>query len=368
MAENNTKLQQIDQALIDLLSQRIKLLAETGVFDRQCQLEASQSYLAHMGVPEFLWESVLTGCTAALAEVQPTNRQTTTIRKIILVGGRGMMGRFFNERLTAAGHNVNILGRDDWQNAGQIVAAADLVLLCVPLDSTISIIQKLAPYLSPPTTLADISSIKTPMVNAMLEAHPGPVLGLHPMFGPGVNSFLSQKIVVCPGRGYDACRWLLDLMSQEGGNLITCSPEEHDQIMITIQAIRHFSTFSLGVFLAEEETNVNRSLEFASPIYRIDINMISRLFGQDGALYVDIMLASSECREAIYRLSDTYQRLAMLVEKNDRAALINEFFEARHSFEPGALQALKESNHLINSLSTFLAADSIECGSHYACT
>ncbi|MEO0491018.1 MAG: prephenate dehydrogenase/arogenate dehydrogenase family protein, partial [Cyanobacteria bacterium J06659_2] len=245
----NTKLQQIDQALIDLLNQRITLLAEADVLDRQWQLEASQSQLAQMGVPEFLWESIITGCTAALAEMQPTSRQSA-MRKIILVGGRGMMGQFFNAHLTAAGHEVNILDRSDWPNADQIVADADLVLLCVPLDKTISIIQKLAPYLSPQTILADIASIKTPVVKAMLKAHPGPVLGLHPMFGPGVDSFLSQKIVVCPGRGYDACRWLLDLMTQEGGDLITCKPEEHDQMMITVQAIRHFSTFSLGVFLA----------------------------------------------------------------------------------------------------------------------
>ncbi|MEO0984930.1 MAG: bifunctional chorismate mutase/prephenate dehydrogenase [Cyanobacteria bacterium J06639_14] len=362
----NTKLQQIDQALIDLLNQRITLLAEADVLDRQWQLEASQSQLAQMGVPEFLWESIITGCTAALAEMQPTSRQSA-MRKIILVGGRGMMGQFFNAHLTAAGHEVNILDRSDWPNADQIVADADLVLLCVPLDKTISIIQKLAPYLSPQTILADIASIKTPVVKAMLKAHPGPVLGLHPMFGPGVDSFLSQKIVVCPGRGYDACRWLLDLMTQEGGDLITCKPEEHDQMMITVQAIRHFSTFSLGVFLAEEGIDVSRSLEFASPIYRIGINMISRLFAQNGALYVDIMLASSECREAIYRLSETYQRLATLVEKNDRAALVNEFSQARQSFEPGAPQALKESNHLINSLSNFLAADSIEHCPHYAC-
>lgn len=362
----NTKLQQIDQALIGLLGQRIKLLAEADILDRQRQLEASKSHLAQMGVPEFLWESVITGCTAALAEHSSAHRRST-VRKVTLVGGRGMMGQFFNQRLTAAGHDVNILDHNDWANASQIVANADLVLLCVPLDSTIPIIQKLAPYLSPKTILADIASVKTPIVNAMLETHPGPVLGLHPMFGPGVESFLSQKIVVCPGRGYEACRWLVDLMTQEGGELITCQPEEHDQMMVTVQAIRHFSTFSLGVFLAEEETDINRSLEFASPIYRIGINMISRLFVQNASLYIDIMLASVECRQAIYRLSDTYQRLAILVENNDRAALVDIFSQTRQSFEAGGPQALKESNHLINSLSNFLAADAIEHCPQYAC-
>lgn len=255
-------------------------------------------------------------------------------RTITVVGGRGAMGRFFVERLSAAGHSVQILEQDDWLQAETLLGKADLVLLCVPLQATSAVIQKVAPYLAPTTILADIASVKVPFVQTMLEHHPGPVVGLHPMFGPGTLSFLSQTVVVCPGRHSETLQWLFDLIEAEGGKLITCTPEEHDRMMIVVQAIRHFSTFSLGVFLAEEGVDIERSLDFATPLYRSAINSVSRLFAQDDFLSLELMLASQDRGEAIQRLVNTCDRLSKLLHEGNREALRTEFETARQSFQP----------------------------------
>ena len=239
--------------------------------------------LAQAGVPEFVWKNIVTSCIAALATASPPANVT---RRITVIGGRGMMGRFFARRLSAAGHDVSILEHDDWEHSDKLLVQVDLVLVCVPIKHTLDVIRKAVKYLKPTTALVDITSIKTPIVQAMLEYHTGPVLSLHPMFGPGIKSFLSQKVVVCPGRGAEAFQWFLDLIEREGGNLLVCTPEEHDQMMVAIQAIRHFSTLGLGVFLAEEGIDIGRSLEFSSPLYRLQINMVSRLFTQDASLYM----------------------------------------------------------------------------------
>jgi hypothetical protein len=49
-----------------------------------------------------------------------------------------------------------------------------------------------------------------------------------------------------------------------------------------------------------------------------------------------------------------------LLAQGDRAALITEFETAHKAFEPVAPQALEESDHVINYLSTVLAAKEIE--------
>ncbi len=348
------QLQQIDQSLIQLLSQRLSLLATTDPPDMSEQLASSQPLLAEAGVPVSLWQKMITGCMAAVARPIPTACQEQP-RTVTVVGGRGMMGRFLCDRLTTAGHHVRILEHDGWAEAAQLLTDVDLVLISVPLHHTETVIGKLAPFLTETTAIADIASIKTPIVQAMLAQHQGPVLGLHPMFGPGVQSFLSQKVVVCPGRQPEAFTWLLELIEADGGKLITCTPQEHDQMMVAVQAIRHFSTFSLGVFLAQEGIDISRSLEFASPIYRMEINMISRLFAQDASLYMDIMLASPDRCQAIARLVQTCDRLANLLAVSDRDALIAEFEAARASFREEAVRALQESNHMIENLSNFLA-------------
>ncbi len=356
------KLQQIDQDLIRLLRERIAVLAESGIPPLEQQLSDCSSYLAQTGVPESLWQNIVTGCVAALKSASLSHNQIEP-RNITAIGGGGMMGRFFTQRLQAAGHNVNVLEYNDWDNAEKLLSQADLVLVCVPLKSTLAVIQKAAKYLRPTTALVDIASIKTPFVQAMLEQHKGPVLGLHPMFGPGVKSFLSQKVVVCPGRENEAFQWFLDFIKNDGGKLITCTPQEHDRMMIAIQAIRHFCTFSLGVFLAEEEIDIARSLEFASPIYRLESNIVSRLFAQDGSLYIDIILASEERTGAIGRLAQTYNRLAKLVAQKDRSALMREFVNVGNAFKQESDRALEESNYVINAISTLLAASEVKANS-----
>lgn len=126
--------------------------------------------------------------------------------------------------------------------------------------------------------------------------------------------------------------------------------------MVAIQAIRHFTTFNLGVFLAEEGIDISRSLDFSSLLYRLEIDIVSRLFAQDPALYIDIMLTDVERRQAISRLADTYNRLAQLVENKDGISLKCAFEATRSTFAQGANQAVAESNHIIDSLSLLLAA------------
>lgn len=350
------QLEQIDQEIIKLLSQRISLLANAELPSLEQQLSQQQLQLEQVGVPEFVWENVVIGTTAATKTLTQSSTSEPA-RRVTIIGGRGMMGQFFAKQLSALGHHVRAFGRQDWNQPESLLADADLVLICVPIEYTIEIIKKTAKYISPNTVLADITSIKAPFVQAMLEHHTGPVVGLHPMFGPGVKSFLSQTVVACPGRGMETFQWLLELIKNAGSRLIICSAEEHDNMMVAVQAIRHFSTFSLGVYLAKAGFDIGRSLEFSSPIYRLGIDLVSRLFAQDGSMYVDIMLATEERRQAIANLAKTIHQLAELVLQKDREALIQEFIQTRDVFGEESERAMRESSHVINALCTHIAAD-----------
>ena len=354
------KLRQIDQTLIKLLGERISILATSWVPPMQDQIASYKPLLLETGVPESAWINIITSCMAALVSSPSSWHKEVEPRNITVVGGCGAMGSFFTERLAAAGHNVRVLEYNDWDRADLLLGTANLVLVSVPLKSTPAVIRRVAQYIPSNAILADIASTKVSIVQTMMETHPGPVVGLHPMFGPGVKSFLSQKIVVCPGRYPDAFQWFLDLLEADGGKLVICTPEEHDRMMVFVQAIRFFSNFSLAAFLAEEEINIERSLEFASPLYRTEINTISRLVAQDAELYVDIMIASKDRSDAINRFAKTYERLATLIAQGDRTALIAEFEATREKFRGETARSLKESNYLINTLSDFLAANELE--------
>ncbi len=355
-------LKQIDQALMTLLGQRIEVLrslapdtnsdTDPDIDSELSPIELHQQ-LGQQRIPTFVWNNLVTNCIAASKVAAKT--PAAEAKRIVVIGGSGQMGRFFGEELAIAGHQVQSLGRD-WQQSEHLLTDADLVLICVPIAQTLPVIRQVATCISPNTTLADITGIKTPIVEAMLKHHSGPVLSLHPMFGPGVSSFMSQNVVVCPGRRPESFHWFLELLRQRGASLADCTPEEHDEMMVTVQAIRLFFSFGLGVFLAEAGVDLDRSLELASPPYRMQLNLVSRLFAQNATLSTEMMTSLEERRVAIGRFAIVCSYLSELVKQNDQASLQQLFESTRPAFQTQMPRALLESNHLIESLSVLLAS------------
>lgn len=344
-------LQKINRELIRLLGQKMTLSSHL-----EPDVDLTH-LLAENGVPEFVWNNLELTCKAAEALPTPS---LDAPRQITIIGGCGKLGRFFSSQATHFGCFVKHLNRENWSDASQLLGQADLVLIAVPIEQTLTIVEQASQFLAPSTVLADLTSIKTPIVKAMLEHHSGPVLGLHPMFGPGVQSFLGQNVVVCPGRNLEAGQWFLDFLEQCGARLTICPCEKHDRLMVHVQAIRHFISFSLGVFLAQEEIDLHQTLNFASPLYRLQLDLVSRLFAQDCGLSFKLMLASPEHQAAITRLEKTISDLAQAIANHDLTTLKQAFDQSRCLFEQDANRAQTESNYLIDSLSIFLTAQEIE--------
>ena len=95
--------------------------------------------------------------------------------------------------------------------AAELVAEAAAVIVAVPMNKTCETIDQLPP-LPKDCILTDFTSIKVKPLEAMLKKHPGPVVGLHPMFGPDVPNLAKQIIVYCEGREPDKYQWLIEQM------------------------------------------------------------------------------------------------------------------------------------------------------------
>lgn len=269
---------------------------------------------------------------------------------MLIVGGLGSMGQYFQRWFSSAGYKVRILDRDDWPNVEKLCAGIKLAIISVPIETTSTVAGKLGPYLPADCVLTDITSIKESPLNAMLEAHQGPVIGLHPLFGPATSTLDKQIIVVTPGRDQPACQWLIDQFSAWGSIILQVSAKEHDDIMAIVQTVRHFATFAFGQFLCRRSINLTRTLEFSSPIYRLELGMVGRLFAQDPTLYSEIIFASSERRTLLKDyLSSMVDNLPM-IENGDKEMFCTEFKKIANWFGPFSEQAMRESTYLIDKL------------------
>ncbi|MDU6412042.1 MAG: bifunctional chorismate mutase/prephenate dehydrogenase [Yersiniaceae bacterium] len=355
------QIDEVDKALLDLLAKRLKLVAEVGevksryglpiyVPEREASMLASRRQEAQaLGVPPDLIEDVLRRVMRESYSSENDKGFKTLrpeLRPVVIIGGQGKMGQLFNRMLTLSGYQVRVLEQDDWPRADELLSDAGMVIVSVPIHLTEQVIARL-PALPADCILVDLASVKNRPLQAMLAVHEGPVLGLHPMFGPDVGSLAKQVVVYCDGREPDAYQWLLEQLQVWGARLHRISAVEHDQNMAFIQALRHFATFAYGLHLAEENVQLEQLLALSSPIYRLELAMVGRLFAQDPQLYADIIMSSENNLALIKRYYQRFGEAIALLEQGDKQAFIDSFKKVEHWFGDYAQRFLVESRTLL---------------------
>lgn len=356
------KIDSVDSQLIDLLAQRLALVAEVGEVkstagvpiyapDREASMLAKRRHEADLaGIGGDLIEDIL---RRLMRESYHREKDTgfkclkPDLGRVVVIGGAGKLGSLFVRMFTLSGYQVDVLEKDDWTRAPQLFSEAGLVVVSVPINATEQLIKQSLTELPSHCVLVDLTSIKQVPINAMLAAHTGPVLGLHPMFGPDVVSMAKQVIIYCDGRDSQDYQWLLDQMAIWGAKLIAADPAEHDKAMTLVQGMRHFTSFVYGQHLAAENPDLEQLLEFSSPIYRLELAMVGRLFAQDSALYADIIFSSTENRAMLSRYLSRFEHANKMLLDGDRAGFITSFNQVSDWFGDYSEQFLVESRNLL---------------------
>lgn len=358
----------LDHELLHLFSKRLALVKKVGeikhkqglpiyVPEREADMLAARRKEAEsMGVPPDLIEDVL---RRLMRESYTSENHygfktvNPEIKKILIVGGRGKLGGLFARYLSASGYSVSVMSSRDWDHPEQIITGVDVVIVCVPIVKTLEIIERLKPYLTENMLLADLTSVKSQPLAKMLEVHRGAVVGLHPMFGPDIANMAKQVVVRCDGRYPERYEWLLDQIQMWGARIYRVDAAEHDHSMTYIQALRHFATFANGLHLSKQPVQLANLLALSSPIYRLELAMIGRLFAQDGGLYADIIMDKPENFAVIDSLKQSYEESLKFFEKGDKEGFINAFNQVREWFGEYSELFMKESRQLLQQANDY---------------
>lgn len=253
------------------------------------------------------------------------NRRNPLIgNNLLLVGGNGQMGRLFAKYLHNSGVKVKSLDIDNWAQAKELSAEASAVIVTVPIENTPEVIAAL-PDLPAACILADLTSIKQKPLAAMLARHRGPVVGLHPMFGPDIDDMKDQRLLYCPGRGQESCASLLALFTAWGLKLTAINAEEHDRNMAIVQGQRHFINFCLGANLMRAQVDLSKLLEMGTPAFYLEMMQVGRLFSQSPELYADIIMASEQNLNFVRDFCKNMEAVLQLIANRDRAGFIERF-------------------------------------------
>ena len=365
LTPQRNRIDEIDQKLLDLLSERREIVHE--VIDKKIEnqlpifapkredekTEKFRQMAANHNLDPDWAEDFLRMIMASSRASQSRNefpRATEEAKNILIVGAKGGMGSLYSRIIEQSGHNIFKIDKHNWYELEAVAPKLDLAIVSVPINVTVDVIERLAPKLREDTILADFTSNKTKPIEAMKNAHDGPVLGLHPMHGPDVDNLSKQLMVVCPVRNGDASEWVVDQSKLWGMRVVEADAEKHDHVMHMVQGLRHFVALLHGSFMKTYDLKPQDILDYSSPIYRAELMMTGRIFAQSAELYADIVFANEERRELLLKFIEHNERLAKMVKNDDKEGFIKEFEAVTDFFGKFASQALEESGYLINRL------------------
>ncbi|MBU0991395.1 MAG: prephenate dehydrogenase/arogenate dehydrogenase family protein [Proteobacteria bacterium] len=203
-----------------------------------------------------------------------------------IIGGSGGMGRLFEGVFKKSGHHVLIAGRKTVLTYEDLARKSDVVILSAPADASIEICKSVGPLMTEDQLLMDFCSLKEDIVTAMLSyTEKAEVVGTHPMFGPFTESLEGQNIVLCPGRGDKWQAWLKSEFQKLGAEILVMPAITHDKNMAVVQGLTHLLTICTGRTLQKINMTPDDAVLYATPIFRMNIDLIGRLFAQDLELF-----------------------------------------------------------------------------------
>ncbi|GLC25873.1 bifunctional chorismate mutase/prephenate dehydrogenase [Roseisolibacter agri] len=356
----------LDRELLQLTARRMAVVAEVAAYkrahgmrvrdparEREVLAERTRD-AAELGLPvgevEAIFRLLLRASrehqSALRAEVPPGEPPRT----VAIVGGHGRIGRVMARLFGDLGHRVLVADVDTEIGAAEAAAAADVVIVSVPIDVTEQVITTIGPHVREDALLMDVTSVKRAPVEAMLAATRASVVGTHPMFGASVHSLQGQRVVLCRGRGDAWADWLARTFTARGLVVTEATPAHHDRVMAIVQVLTHFQTQVLGLTLARAGLPLEETLRFTSPAYLLELYVAARHFAQSPALYGPLEMRNPELGAVTDAFRGAATELATVLRAGDQAAFEGMFAEVRAFFGDFTETALEQSSHLIDRI------------------
>jgi prephenate dehydrogenase len=240
--------------------------------------------------------------------------------------GHGRFGRALAELCEDAG-----LGVGAWDVAASIpphrqygslaatCAAAQTVIVAVPVPAMRSVLEAIAPHLAEGALVIDVGSVKMRPVAAMAEVLGERVkwIGSHPLFGPTSLALAERplRVVICPNAMHpDAAARARAFYERIGCWTLEQDASAHDKAMA--------ETHALAFFVAKGmlDAGVDTKVPFAPPSFQAIARTVDVVRGDAGHLFAAICAENPHAKEARQRLLDALGAAHTMLEPGSRGA------------------------------------------------
>jgi len=221
----------------------------------------------------------------------------------------------------------------------EAVKGADLVILCIPVQSYGAVMEKIGPYLEPGAILSDVGSVKQHVIKAMAPYVPKGVhlIPGHPIAGTEHSGpaagfpelFINRWCVLTPDKGVDpaAVEKLTQFWSALGSNVEVMEPAHHDMVLAITSHIPHLVAYNIVGTVADlEQDTQSEVIKFSASGFRD----FTRIAASDPVMWRDVFLTNRDAvLEMLGRFLEDLSKLQRMVRVGDGQGLEDLFTRTR---------------------------------------
>ncbi len=220
-----------------------------------------------------------------------------SIKRVLIVGASGVMGRWFKTFLERAGIQVVEAEATDTQSLehylkSNTIKNCEAIILSVPMAEIVTAAEVIKPYLLSGQLLIENSSVKEGILTQLETIIPKDIelLGLHTMFGGDAESIKGKNIICIKTASASArSNEFIDLFYKYGAVVSYSTSAEHDEHTAYSQALVQFLLLAFGKTLSEQSSLNSKSFDpFQTPNFLALKNVLERVLRQSDGLLFDM--------------------------------------------------------------------------------
>jgi prephenate dehydrogenase len=265
------------------------------------------------------------------------------IKEIAIIGAGGNMGCWFSRYFNKKGIGLSVYDLDAsslksysntviCNNISDCVHDADLVLICVPIKYTPSMIEECASQMKPGAILAEISSVKSQTFRSLRKL-PSTIkpLCIHPMFGPGRADSKQMKILLIPVKNKENEFKISKEIFEEAAITVIPNANIHDKLIAIVLGLTHYTNIVFASLISKENFSYLR--EVSGTTFELQSLLAASMFTEEPDLVASLLLENKSVTKHIQRYLCEANKIAKLIFNGNSTDLMAKYVKTRATLQ-----------------------------------
>jgi prephenate dehydrogenase len=252
------------------------------------------------------------------------------------------MSKWFADRLANEGYKTFITGRETALSPEAMIAVVDVVLVCVPISVTASVIRSFGPLLKDGQALIILAGESENTIATALKStsHGVEVMFVHNLWGPQALTMKDKNAaVVRTHRSGSFCSEFEAFLYKHGADINYDSAPKHDLLMGVSQKLPTTVSVALAMTLRDHEINCEDISSHSTLTSLYGILAMARIHNQNPRTYAEIMATAGDGRKIVRSFAENIIKLINLAEQGKIAELTDIMETNKATMSPSFLQS-----------------------------